>query len=101
VIAIWLAVGFYFLNALFQLIHWAKFAKDGVGVPGLDDASIAIEMVSQVIFLTIILLLVKGWLISTHFVNGFRILILIVLVFSLLYIALYIWYLVGTDPAAM
>lgn len=56
-------------------------------------------MVSQVVFMGVVFVLVKGYPISTNFVAGKRLVMLILFLFFIAYMAVFIWWEAGRDPA--
>ena len=86
---------------MLMLSLWGKYAGDGKDVPGMENAALAFDGVYQILFLAAMLLLVKGWPISTNHIYGKRLWTLIVVGYTLLYIALFIWYYATYNPAVV
>jgi hypothetical protein len=113
VVAVFTACMLQDLSLLFQMIHYSLFAEDGKGAPGLQSTSICshltvicvltqlivVDMLSQVVFMGVVFVLVKGYPISTNFVAGKRLVMLILFLFFIAYMAVFIWWEAGRDPA--
>lgn len=47
-----------------QFIHHASYAKNGIGLPGLEGFGLFLDLVSDIIFMLLLVLLAQGWAVS-------------------------------------
>jgi len=88
-----------FFSLLFLFIHYASYAKDGVGASGLKGLGELIDMAAQLSFIILLLLLSKGWSITNMQLTGQRILLIVTSILFILYITLFTWENVTHNPA--
>ncbi|PRP87284.1 coiled-coil and C2 domain-containing protein 2A [Planoprotostelium fungivorum] len=93
------AIFYHLLCAAFYAIHYTKYQSDGIGYYGLSQAAIGMQMTSQIIVLVIIILLSKGYPVSTNHVEQKRLIVAIVFAYFASYLGLFVWFQVGVDPA--
>lgn len=57
---------FWWLFIVCELIHWAVYDSNGVGVPFLQGLGTVLEVLARVTFLLVVMLIATGWTISTQ-----------------------------------
>jgi len=87
-------------SVFFIFIHYAVYAKNGVGSPGLKGFGDVLDMGSQLVFMMLLILLAQGWTITRFEIPHKRILLALIAVFLALYFSMFIWVNVGQDPAS-
>ncbi|KAM7288984.1 integral membrane protein GPR180 [Ixodes scapularis] len=85
------------LSFLWTITHLAFFAWDGVGVPTLGIVGDVTYMLSQSLFMLLLLLLAKGWAITRTELTWKPVLFCIWLVYSCIQILLYVWNMTEVD----
>jgi len=88
------------VSELCLFIHYAVYKTNGIGAPGLEGLGEILNMISQLVFMFLLLLLAKGWAITKTEVSDKKFLIVMVSAFLLAYITMFIWENVGQDPAS-
>mmetsp|Transcript_34577 Transcript_34577/g.86880 ORF Transcript_34577/g.86880 Transcript_34577/m.86880 type:complete len:446 (-) Transcript_34577:864-2201(-) len=86
-------------SLLFVTIHYGVYKDDGMGVPGLFYVGQALNLVSVLLFTLLLLLLAKGWAISTMELHGKWQVLIAMAALTAAYVALYFWAIFGSDPA--
>eukprot|EP00727_Mastigamoeba_balamuthi_P007089 m51a1_g300 hypothetical protein (408) ;mRNA; r:371314-373100 len=81
------------------IVHYGKYATDGEGVPALDVVAQFADICSEMVFLLLIIFLAKGYKISGRHLAHKRLMILCFLPFPLAYFALFLYSILGIDPA--
>ncbi len=83
--------GAYWLSHMMNMIHYNRYSIDGVGVEWLSIFSKCWQVVGYVIFVNVLLLIARGWMITTNklsrklensIISGFIVLIYTALFFS-------------------
>ncbi|KAL1444510.1 hypothetical protein MTO96_029819 [Rhipicephalus appendiculatus] len=85
------------LSFLWTITHLAIFAMDGDGVPSLGIVGDVSYMLSQSLFMLLLLLLAKGWAITRTELTWKPVLFCIWLVYSCIQILLYVWNMTEVD----
>lgn len=98
---IFLSMMIQWLGLCWNLIHYATYAYDGIGVSSLESTHFFFEFVSNLILLYVILNISKGWSISTNYLVDRRFTFMIVFILGCLYISLFIWSQTIMDPASV
>ncbi|XP_065198137.1 uncharacterized protein LOC135829679 [Sycon ciliatum] len=83
-----------FIAVMFSTIHYAMFANDGVGFPGLDSAGEFFRFVGFSCFLFLLVLLAKGWTVTRARLtdkSAYRIAITF-FVYCIVALIMYTWY---------
>lgn len=88
------------LSCLAMVIHYSIYANDGIGAPGLQGLGTLLDMASTVVLMFLLILLAKGWAITTSYLAHKNVLIVVLALFILAYLALFIWDYAGRDPAS-
>lgn len=88
-----------YVGVIFNFVHVTKFAFDGEGVEALKVAGNFIDMVSQCLFMLLLLLIVKGWNITrpTLPCQAWLVLLSVWCAYSAASIALFVWNQVEVD----
>ncbi|KAH3757131.1 transmembrane protein 145-like [Pelomyxa schiedti] len=84
---------------IFWSVHVCIFSNNGIGYPELVSTFNFFDIVSELIFLLLILYLGKGYKISSRKLTHHRLLLLLWFPFIWAYLALYFYQLYGVDPA--
>nr|XP_037274267.1 LOW QUALITY PROTEIN: integral membrane protein GPR180-like [Rhipicephalus microplus] len=85
------------LSFLWTIAHLAIFAMDGDGVPSLGIVGDVSYMLSQSLFMLLLLLLAKGWAITRTELTWKPVLFCIWFVYSCIQILLYVWNMTEVD----
>lgn len=94
------AVVFEGLSVFCLFVHYAAYSSNGVGAPFLKGLGEFLDIVGQIIFILLIILIAKGWCISKTTIDD-RIVVLVGLgVLVVLYITMFGWSLGGLDHAS-
>jgi len=75
----------------FMFLHEAIYADDGIGAPGVRGFGDMLEMSSRVLFVGLLLLMAAGFTLTTYQLPNRVLLITLGCLWSLSYVALYIW----------
>eukprot|EP01121_Diplochlamys_sp_Union-15-3_P016403 TRINITY_DN5567_c0_g1_i1.p1 TRINITY_DN5567_c0_g1~~TRINITY_DN5567_c0_g1_i1.p1 ORF type:complete len:451 (-),score=44.13 TRINITY_DN5567_c0_g1_i1:20-1324(-) len=89
-----------FVSIIFNLIHYGIYANNGFGSPGLRGTGEILHMMSILFLMLLLILLAKGWAVTSNTVTDKNLMMLIIVAFVLAYVALFIWDNVGRDPAS-
>ena len=84
------------VSICFIFIHFLAYAGNGVGSPGLRAFGDILDVVSQLSFVVLLIVLSKGWTITKNTLTGRNALLAILAVYGVLYLVLYIWAIAGT-----
>jgi len=95
-----LSIGIETISTFCFFIHFMVYKSDGIGSPGLRGLGEILGMVSQLIFMLLLVLLAKGWAISNREVSQKTVLIGMISVVLFSYITMFIWDNVARDPAS-
>jgi len=90
----------YFLSIFCFFVHWMAFKNNGIGSSFMLGAGEFLDFVAQTLFILLLLLIAKGWAISTTEVSEKKILTGFIFVFAVLYLSLFIYAWKGLDPAS-
>lgn len=88
-------IGGELFSIFLNLIHVAVFAFNGEGVDWMSKLGTLVDIVVQCLFMMFLLLLAKGWAITTNELKWKSVLFGICGAYTLLNLFLYIWNLVG------
>jgi len=91
---------FQYLSVFAELIHLGVFVNDGIGVPALSKFSTVMETFARICFIFLLILLAKGWTISTDDIRHRWLVLVALLVITIIYFSLVVWQFVGVDPAS-
>lgn len=94
------AIVIYELSLITQFIHHAVFAGNGIGLPPLEGFGIFCDMLSDVVFVLLLLLLAQGWAVSRQSIDHRLPMLVGAVVFVLLDIVLVLCMYYATDPAS-
>jgi len=83
-----------------SFIHYAIYASNGIGSPGLLGLGDLLDMASQLVFMFLLVLIAKGWTITKQEITHKRILLILVSTLLLGYLIMFTWENVGVDPAS-
>jgi len=89
-----------FVSIMCYFIHYAIYADNGVGAPGLKGLAEILHMAAVLLLMLLLLLIAKGWAITSNYLTDKNFLVVVISLFLLAYIALFIWDNVGRDPAS-
>jgi len=87
----------HFLEIVFQLSHRDAYAVDGIGHPLLEDASILLDVVVQLMLVALFVVVAKGKWVSTSDIRGVRSVIQVMVLYLASSIALLAWAYNGFD----
>jgi hypothetical protein len=93
-----LIVLLYFFGMMFNMIHFIKFGNDGVGSTGSAAFGDLLLLVARSGFVLFLLLLSKGWTVSTAEMKDRPIVLGTAGTFLIFSLIMWIWALVGFDP---
>eukprot|EP01128_Nolandella_sp_AFSM9_P003561 TRINITY_DN153_c0_g2_i1.p1 TRINITY_DN153_c0_g2~~TRINITY_DN153_c0_g2_i1.p1 ORF type:complete len:451 (-),score=111.84 TRINITY_DN153_c0_g2_i1:1569-2921(-) len=79
------------LACLSQLIHYAVYANNGIGAPALRGLGDLLNMASNIALIFLLILIAKGWAITTSYLANKNVIIIVLGLFGLSYLALFIW----------
>ena len=82
------------MGVFLNVVHCLKFAFDGQGVKSAAIAGGVSDILSQILFMLLLLLLAKGWAITTKELTWKPMLYSIWIVYGLVYVLLFFWDLV-------
>jgi hypothetical protein len=94
------AVLFQYLSVFSELIHLGLFVNDGIGVPAMAKFSTVMEAFARIFFIFLLILLAKGWTISTDEIRHRWAVLITVFITTVIYFSLVVWQFVGVDPAS-
>jgi hypothetical protein len=83
------------LSTVLSLIHVTTFAFNGVGVEWMNKAGTLVDIVVQCLFMMFLLMLAKGWAITTKELRWKSVLFSICGAYTVLNLFLYIWNIVS------
>jgi len=89
-----------FFSVFFNFIHYGVYAGNGVGVPGLHGIGNFLDIMAQVIFILILILIAKGWAITKTQLEDRKANLIMIIILFLAYTALFIWQNLGMDHAS-
>eukprot|EP01121_Diplochlamys_sp_Union-15-3_P022340 TRINITY_DN9471_c0_g1_i2.p1 TRINITY_DN9471_c0_g1~~TRINITY_DN9471_c0_g1_i2.p1 ORF type:complete len:425 (-),score=30.17 TRINITY_DN9471_c0_g1_i2:17-1291(-) len=89
-----------FASVFFYFIHYAIYSKDGIGQPGIRSLAELIHMASIIVIMFFLILIAKGWTITSNYLKEKNVIVALVVVFMISYIVLFIWSNIGRDPAS-
>jgi hypothetical protein len=52
------------LSLITQFVHHANYANNGIGLPGLEGFGLFLDLVSDIVFMLLLVLLAQGWAVS-------------------------------------
>jgi len=91
---------FQYLAVFSELIHLGVFVNDGIGVPALSKFSTVMATFARICFIFLLILLAKGWTITTDEIRHRWLVLLVIALITILYFSLVVWQFVGVDPAS-
>jgi hypothetical protein len=94
-------IGLGWLSTLFLFVHFAVYSHNGIGVPALRSIGELADMLGQVVFMFLLILIAKGWCISTTNLQGKTAILGALISATVTYIGMFIWETVGLDPASI
>jgi len=89
------------ITLVLEVLHYYVYSLNGKGVPALLVLANLVDIPHQVIFMGLVLLISKGWTISTMHVAPRRLLNAVLFLLSVAYVALFLWGTLGEDPASV
>jgi len=81
-------------------IHYSVYQNDGVGSPFLAGTGDFLNLVAQLVFILLLILVAKGWTITKSRIEDRTIVLAGLGALSAAYLALFIWEHVGLNPAS-
>jgi len=87
------------VSIVFIFIHYMTYSGNGIGVPALKTLGEIFDICSQVVLIMLLIVLSKGWTITRAKIVGRNQIIVIFAIFVVVYFVIFIWGLVGVDPA--
>lgn len=81
-------------------VHYAVYAHDGVGAPGLKGIGDLMDIAAQIVFMLLVILIAKGWCITKTTIDEPKLVLIGLGVVIITYLAMFIWVNVGLDPAS-
>ena len=89
---------------IFHTIHWSIYNNNGIGVPGLEKFAYGLDIIGIILLWFHIAFICQGYGISKAFLSEKRLTKIAGLVFiglfSVAYIAMELWYYLGSNPAS-
>ncbi|XP_023223794.1 transmembrane protein 145 [Centruroides vittatus] len=85
------------LSVSCNFIHKVKFAVDGIGVEGLAVVGDVLHLLTQSLFMLLLLLLAKGWAITRTELTWKPVLFFIWLLYTCIGVLLYVWNMTEVD----
>jgi len=82
-----------------SFIHYAIYASNGIGSPGLLGLGDILDITSQLVFMLLLILIAKGWTITRQEITNKRLLLISISLLMICYLILITWQNVGMDPA--
>jgi len=92
-------IGLEGLSVFCLFIHYAVYEDNGVGVPALQGIGDILDLMAQLVFIFLLVLIAKGWCITKTTIDDRKIVLIGLGVLAAAYLALFIWENVGIDPA--
>jgi len=96
-----LVIACEWLATLIFLCTNAVYAVNGVGSPAFTGIADAIDLIAQVVFIILLMLLAQGWSISSSAIMNRKVLIIGFVSLIVLNIVLFIWKYIVYDPAVV
>eukprot|EP00164_Ancoracysta_twista_P003191 GFYU01004255.1.p1 GENE.GFYU01004255.1~~GFYU01004255.1.p1 ORF type:complete len:432 (-),score=73.68 GFYU01004255.1:100-1395(-) len=93
VVTQWFSVGFIF-------VHYMVYASNGIGVPVLAGIGFFSDVISQVMFVYLLLCVAMGWGVTVTHIADKRTLVTTMIMLGLLYFTVFVWEFVARDPAS-
>jgi hypothetical protein len=87
-------------SLFFMFIHYAVYANNGHGAPGLKGFGEFIDLIAQLLFIFLLILIAKGWAITKNEITDKPIIIGTMAILAIVYLAMFIWDQVGRSPAS-
>jgi hypothetical protein len=94
------SIGLEGLSVFSLFVHYAVYQKNGVGAPALKGIGDVLDLMAQVVFIFLLVLIAKGWCISKTRLDDRKVVLIGIAVLALAYLALFIWENAGVDPAS-
>jgi hypothetical protein len=92
------AASVHLLSVLLNLMHHGKYAKDGMGSPGLANTALGVGLIPPIILVSLFLSVAKGKYITTESLrNEVRTIFEIVMLYLVASIALLVWAVLSVD----
>jgi hypothetical protein len=79
------------LSCMFLLIHYAQYKEDGIGIGSMHQLGKYLHVLQSLLFMLALLLISKGWTISTLKLNKKRVLAIMYTMYVALYATLFVW----------
>jgi len=95
-----IAITFEFFSIFFMFIHLVVYSGNGIGVPGLFGFATFLDIVAQVVFILLLILIAKGWAITKTQLEDRKANLVMAIILFLSYLALFIWQMLGLDRAS-
>jgi len=87
------------VSIVFVFIHYMTYSGNGIGVPALKTLGDIFDICSQIVLIMLLVVLSKVWTITRTKIVGRNQIIVIFAIFIVVYFVIFIWGLVGVDPA--
>lgn len=89
------------ISVLFLMIHYTTLERNGIGINGLKSFGELFGMAKDLAFIALLILVSKGWAVTTNVIPKRDIVISLVImsVLTILYIALFVWDYATLDSA--
>jgi len=87
-------------SLLSMFVHYAVYADNGIGAPGLKGIGEILDMAAQLVFMFLLILIAKGFAITKNDITDKRPLLILISIFLLSYLTMFIWENVGRNPAS-
>lgn len=94
------AIVIFELSLVTQFIHHAVFVGNGIGLPALEGFGIFCDMLSDVVFVLLLLLLAQGWAVSRQSIDHRLPMLIGAVVYVVLDVVLVLCMYFATDPAS-
>jgi len=87
-------------SLLCHFVHYAVYASNGQGAPGLKGFGDLLHIAAIIVLMFLSILIAKGWAITSNYLTQRNIIIVVLANLVIAYLALFIWDVVGRDPAS-
>ncbi|KAL0488110.1 7 TM domain-containing transmembrane protein [Acrasis kona] len=77
------------------LAHFAAYGKNGHGVGILNDSSLAIRLIAELLFIALLFSISSGWLITQTYIRHLNVLSALLVTLAFLYTFLFVWVEIG------
>eukprot|EP00164_Ancoracysta_twista_P002788 GFYU01003708.1.p1 GENE.GFYU01003708.1~~GFYU01003708.1.p1 ORF type:complete len:435 (+),score=100.52 GFYU01003708.1:245-1549(+) len=88
------------VSLIFSTIHYGVYSGDGEGVQALRTLAEVLDVISNLVFMLLLILLAKGWTVSTLELTNKKVIIVLGGMFLMAYAGLFMYEYLSRDPAS-